>query len=74
MLFQIYFLYLQHRVKQQNNLVMEKIRYYCPECGFGLVQGDWDYNYETAHLDFECPCCGWTGTENDVIDDELNED
>lgn len=53
---------------------MEKSRYYCPECGFGLVQGDWDYNYETAQLDFECPCCGWTGTENDVIDDELDDD
>lgn len=42
-------------------------KYYCPECGLEFRQGDWNYNYETANLDFKCPCCGWTGTDNNVV-------
>lgn len=44
--------------------------YYCPECGHNFEQGEWDYNYDTANLDFECPCCGWYGTHNDVINED----
>jgi hypothetical protein len=36
-----------------------------------LVQGDWNYNYDTGKLDFECPLCDWVGTEDDV---EIQED
>jgi hypothetical protein len=44
--------------------------YYCPECEHNFEQGEWDYNYDTANLDFECPCCGWYGTYYDVIDED----
>lgn len=46
---------------------MENLMYICPECGRVFTQGDWNYNYDTALLDFECPDCDWSGTENDVI-------
>jgi predicted RNA-binding Zn-ribbon protein involved in translation (DUF1610 family) len=45
--------------------------YVCPNCGETLVQGDWNYNYDTGKLDFECPLCDWVGTEDDV---EIQED
>lgn len=51
---------------------MDRIKYYCPECGFELRQGDWNYNYDTAKLDFECPCCGWTGNDDEVVTDDEN--
>ena len=47
--------------------------YYCPECGHEFEQGEWNYNYDTANLDFECPMCGWYGTENEVEVDENEE-
>jgi DNA-directed RNA polymerase subunit RPC12/RpoP len=46
--------------------------YYCPECGHEFVQGEWNYNYDTANLDFECPECGWYGTHMDL--DNHNDD
>ena len=48
-------------------------KYYCPECGHEFVQGEWNYNYDTAKLDFECPECGWSGTENEVDDEPEGE-
>lgn len=45
---------------------MADIKYICPDCGMEFTQGDWNYNYETAQLDFECPVCEWQGTENEV--------
>ena len=45
---------------------MADIRYICPDCGMEFTQGDWNYNYETAQLDFECPVCERQGTENEV--------
>lgn len=44
--------------------------YYCPECGHKFEQGEWNYNYDYAVLDFECPCCGWSGTEYGVKTEE----
>jgi hypothetical protein len=41
-------------------------KYYCPICGEQFEQGDWNYNYDTALLDFECSICGWGGNENEV--------
>lgn len=41
-------------------------KYYCPICGEQFEQGDWNYNYDTALLDFECSMCGWCGNENEV--------
>lgn len=45
---------------------MAKIIYICPECGHKFVQGEWNYNEDTAMLDFECPECGWYGDETSV--------
>ena len=48
---------------------------YCPECGHEFVQGESNYNYETANTDYVCPECGWEGTNNEVIDgDEMEVD
>lgn len=40
--------------------------YICPECEHVFIQGEWDYNYDTALLDFQCPECGWEGNEKAV--------
>ena len=38
----------------------------CPHCGHVFVQGEWNFNYDTALLDFECPECGWEGNATQV--------
>lgn len=38
----------------------------CPKCGHPFVQGEGNYNYETALIDYECPECGWEGNENSI--------
>ena len=48
-----------------------KITYVCPECGYQFEQGDYNYNYDYANLEFECPICEWFGTDDDV--EEYNE-
>ena len=45
-------------------------KYFCPECGHEFVQGEYNYNYDTALLDFECPFCDWSGTDNNVHTDK----
>lgn len=40
--------------------------YICPKCGHVFKQGEYDYNYDTAHLDFVCPECDWQGNEQEV--------
>ena len=54
-------------VKSMNN-----ITYVCPNCGHVFEQGEWDFNYDTALLDFCCPECDWEGNET-MLEDE-NED
>ena len=54
-----------------DDVVDDTPHYICPKCGEPFEQGDWNYNYDTALLDFECAMCGWCGTENDV---EIQED
>lgn len=49
-----------------DDVIKNKHIYICPQCGEQLVQGNWDYNYDTAKLDFECPFCDWQGTDDDV--------
>lgn len=44
--------------------------YICPDCEHEFVQGEYDYNYDYATLDFECPVCGWTGTDHTVETEE----
>ena len=44
----------------------DTLKYYCPICGEPFEQGDWNYNYDTALLDFECSICDWSGTEKEV--------
>lgn len=54
---------------------MGKSVYICPECGHEFEQGEYNYNYNTARLDFECPFCGWEGTDIKVgIADEEEDD
>lgn len=49
--------------------------YICPECGHVFRKGEWNYNYDTAHLDFECPECNWQGNEEGVnLKDEEGEE
>jgi predicted RNA-binding Zn-ribbon protein involved in translation (DUF1610 family) len=45
---------------------MEKTIYICPECGHEFEQGEYNYNYYTGLLDFECPECDWEGTEKEI--------
>lgn len=40
--------------------------YICPNCGHVFKQGEYNYNYDTALLDFVCPDCDWEGNENGV--------
>jgi predicted RNA-binding Zn-ribbon protein involved in translation (DUF1610 family) len=49
---------------------MANIKYYCPECGHEFVQGEGNFNYDTALIDFECAECGWSGNEKQVKADE----
>lgn len=48
----------------------EDTTYVCPHCGHVFEQGEWDYNYDTALLDFKCPECDWEGNENEVDTEE----
>lgn len=50
-----------------DDMVDDTPHYTCPNCGETFEQGDWNYNYETGKLDFECPFCPWSGTEDEVI-------
>lgn len=43
-------------------------RFICPKCGHTFEQGEYNYNYDTALLDFSCPECDWEGTDKQVID------
>ena len=43
-------------------------RFICPKCGHVFEQGECNYNYDTALLDFSCPECDWEGTDKQVID------
>ena len=43
-----------------------KTIYICPKCGHEFEQGEWNYNYDHANLEFECPECDWTGTDSTV--------
>ena len=44
--------------------------YTCPKCGHVFKQGEYNFNYDTANLDFVCPECDWEGTEEGVIYEE----
>lgn len=55
---------------RESGEALPDVTYYCPECGHEFVQGEYDYNYDTAFLDFDCPECGWSGNENMVDTDE----
>lgn len=44
--------------------------YTCPKCGHVFKQGEYNFNYDTAKLDFVCPECDWEGTEKGVIYEE----
>lgn len=51
-----------------------KTTYICPDCGHEFQQGEYNYNYDYANLEFECPNCGWEGTDSDVETDEEDSD
>lgn len=38
----------------------------CPKCGHVFKQGEYNYNYDTAKLDFVCPECDWEGNDQGV--------
>lgn len=50
---------------------------YCPKCGHEFVQGESDYNYETAETVYTCHECDWEGTgalDRDRIKEDLAEE
>lgn len=47
---------------------MAQVKMFCPECGEELTS--LGYNYDTGYIDFECPCCDWTGTDASALDEE----
>ena len=56
-------------IEGEKPLQTKEIKYICPSCLCEFEQGDWNYNYDSGFLDFECSCCGWTGTEQEVDTD-----
>ena len=44
----------------------EECAFICPKCGHVFKQGEYEYNYDTAKLDFVCPECDWEGNEHGV--------
>ena len=50
------------------------IIYICPNCGHEFEQGEYGYDYDYGALEFDCPDCGWWGTDSEVkTDDEGDE-
>ena len=49
---------------------MKKSGYVCPNCGHEFVQGESNYNYDFGVLEFDCPECGWNGTDKMLDNDE----
>lgn len=45
---------------------MNTTKFFCPDCGREFKQGEYEYNYEYGTLEFECPLCGWIGTDSNV--------
>ena len=45
-------------------------KYVCPNCGHVFEEGEYNYNYDTALLDFVCPDCDWEGNETEVESNE----
>lgn len=43
---------------------------FCPHCGHQFVQGESNYNYDTANTDYHCPNCDWEGTHEQVLDED----
>lgn len=54
----------------------EEGAFICPKCGHVFKQGEYEYNYDTAKLDFVCPECDWQGNEHGVkwVDEEGKEE
>lgn len=53
---------------------MNEEKYFCPHCGHQFEQGESNYNYDTALLDFECNECGWEGNETQLEREDEDED
>lgn len=51
----------------ENYLNTEKT--YCPKCGHKFNQGEYEYDYDSGMLNYDCPDCDWSGNENAVIND-----
>lgn len=47
-----------------------KEKYFCPNCGHEFIQGESNYNYDTANTDYQCPNCKWEGTHEQVLDED----
>lgn len=49
-------------------------KYICPVCEHEFEQGEFDYDYDFNVLNFECPFCGWVGTDENVETNEEDEE
>lgn len=47
---------------------MDTNRTFCPICGHKFKQGEYNFNYDTALIDYTCHNCDWEG--NSVINAE----
>lgn len=45
-----------------------EIRKYCPYCGHEFIQGETEYNYDTAHTIYTCSECDWVGDEYNILE------
>ena len=55
--------YIEEDDDEEDN---EDGEYICPICGHVFKQGEYNYNYDTALLDFVCSDCDWKGNEKEV--------
>ena len=58
--------YIESEEDEDEDEDEEEGAFICPKCGHVFKQGEYEYNYDTAKLDFVCPECDWEGNEHGV--------
>lgn len=58
--------YIESEEDEDEDEDEEEGTFICPKCGHVFKQGEYEYNYDTAKLDFVCPECDWEGNEQGV--------
>lgn len=58
--------YIESEEDEDEDEDEEEGAFICPKCGHVFKQGEYEYNYDTAKLNFVCPECDWEGNEHGV--------